>query len=293
MFKNVLVGVDGSVNGHDAVRLASHLTDPEGKLTFAHVRPGKPQPLHAITPERLAQERDVSEQLLERELALAEVSAEAVSVVSTSPGRGLHQHAEDLNADLLVVGSCGRGVFGRAMLGDDTRAALNGAPCAVAIAARGYSEYPVPIARIGVGYNGSRESEAALDLARTLAAGTRATVACGRSRLDTELWICRRCRRRQYRSHAHRSEQPHEGATRRRWSRRLRGPRGTARHSQRQGRSSRSRLSQPRPGSASRAGTPATTSSATPAVRCSCFLASPSIARPRARIRRKRTSLAA
>ena len=39
-------------------------------------------------------------------------------------------------------GSCGRGVFGRAMLGDDTRAALNGAPCAVAIAAHGYASNP-------------------------------------------------------------------------------------------------------------------------------------------------------
>ncbi|HMH47734.1 MAG TPA: universal stress protein [Solirubrobacteraceae bacterium] len=176
MFKNVLVGVDGSANGHDAVRLASRLTDTEGRLTLAHVRPGKLHPLHAITPGLLAEEHDASEQLLERELALAEVKADLVSIVSMSPGRGLHQHAEDLNADLLVVGACSHGAFGRAMLGDDTRATLNGAPCAVAIAARGYAEYPVPIGRIGVGYNGSRESEAALELALTLAAPTRATV---------------------------------------------------------------------------------------------------------------------
>jgi hypothetical protein len=52
------------------------------------------------------------------------------------------------------------------MLGDDTRSALNGAPCAVAIAVRGYAEHPRPLVTIGVGYNDTPESEAALALAR-------------------------------------------------------------------------------------------------------------------------------
>ena len=93
-----------------------------------------------------------------------------------SPGRGLHQQAEEQTADLLVVGSCSHGAFGRAMLGDDTRAALNGAPCAVAVAPLGYAEHPTPIAKVGVAYNASPESEAALALARKLAQPTRATV---------------------------------------------------------------------------------------------------------------------
>ena len=62
------------------------------------------------------------------------------------------------------------------LLGDDTRAALNGSPCAVAVATRGYAEHPVPIEKIGVGYDGSPESEVALAEARELAAGTRALV---------------------------------------------------------------------------------------------------------------------
>src|SRR6185312_5518256 len=103
MFRNVLVGVDGSSNAHDAVRLAAVLTDPEGKLTLVHVRSGRSHPLHAITPGLVAQEGDASERLLESELAAAEVSADLTSVVATSPGRGLHTHAEETNADLLVV----------------------------------------------------------------------------------------------------------------------------------------------------------------------------------------------
>jgi nucleotide-binding universal stress UspA family protein len=176
MFKNVLIGVDGSSNGHDAVRLGALLADPEGKLTLAHVRPGRLHPLHAVTRGLVAEEREASERLLESELASADLSADLISIVAIGPGRGLHEHAEEMDADLLVVGPCSHGIFGRAMLGDDTRAALNGAPCAVAVAARGYAEYPTPIAKIAVGYNGSRGSDAALALAQRLAASTRATV---------------------------------------------------------------------------------------------------------------------
>ncbi len=81
------------------------------------------------------------------------------------------------DADLIVVGSCSRSAFGRAMLGDDTRAALNGSPCAVAIAARGYAEHPTPIAKVGVGYNESPESERCAGVPRrAIAAPTRAAV---------------------------------------------------------------------------------------------------------------------
>jgi nucleotide-binding universal stress UspA family protein len=176
MFKNVLVGVDGRPNGRDAIALASHLTDPDGKLTLAHVHNGPLHPGHAIAPGMLEEERKASHELLERERAAAGVTAELLSIVSMSPGRGLHEQAEQQGADLLVVGSCGHGAFGRAMLGDDTRGALNGASCAVAIAPLGYAEHPAPIARVGVAYNASPESEAALELARALAAATHATI---------------------------------------------------------------------------------------------------------------------
>lgn len=176
MFENVLVGVDGRPYGRDAVALAAQLTGPAGKLTLAHVRPGELHPLHAITPHVLAEEREASLQLLERERADSHVQAELVSVVAASPGAGLHRQAEEQDADLLVVGSCAHSAIGRAMLGDDTRAALNGAPCAVAIAARGFSAYPAPIAKVGVAYNGSPESRRAVAKAIELAQPTHASV---------------------------------------------------------------------------------------------------------------------
>jgi nucleotide-binding universal stress UspA family protein len=176
MFKNVLVGVDGSPNGRDAIALASRLTDPDGRLTLVHVYVDGVHPLHAVTPGMVDEERASSQRLLEQERTAADADVELVSMAAATPGGGLHRQAEEQGADLLIVGSCGRGAFGRAMLGDDTRAALNGAPCAVAVAARGYAEHPTPLARVGVAYNGSPESRAALARARELAEPTRASV---------------------------------------------------------------------------------------------------------------------
>jgi nucleotide-binding universal stress UspA family protein len=176
MFNDVLVGVDGRPTGRDAIALASRLIDPDGKLTLAHVHSGPMHPSHAVTPGLLREEREASAKLLERERTDMEVDAELVSIVGASPGRALHQQAEEQHADLLVVGSCSRGVLGRAMLGDDTRSSLNGAPCAIAIAVLGYAEHPMPLAKIGVGYDGSPESKLALQTAHELAQATRASV---------------------------------------------------------------------------------------------------------------------
>src|SRR5271165_5756763 len=95
MFKNVLVGVDGRSNGRDAIALASHLSDPQGKLTLAHVHAGLLNPFHAVTPGVVSEERDKSHELLVREQAACGVTAELVSIVSSTPGRGLHQQAEE------------------------------------------------------------------------------------------------------------------------------------------------------------------------------------------------------
>jgi nucleotide-binding universal stress UspA family protein len=168
-FQNVLVGVDGRPGGRDAVALAAELLAPHGHMTLAHIREGELNPLHAITPNLVRDEHASSQQLLELDRVAVGIEAELMSIVALSPGRALHEQAERQGADLLVVGSCSRGPFGRVMLGDDTRSALDGAACAVAIAARGFAESSGAIARIGVAYNGSRESEAALEAARSLA----------------------------------------------------------------------------------------------------------------------------
>jgi nucleotide-binding universal stress UspA family protein len=176
MFSNVLVGVDGRSGGRDATALAQQLAARDGRITLAHVHAGRVNPLHAVMPGFVADEAKASKELLEAERAAADVEAELLSVEAGSPGAGLHREADELGADLIVVGSSSRGPIGRVMLGDDTRASLNGAPCAVAVAATGYAEAPLPVAKIGVAYNGSPEAGAALAAARELASERRAEV---------------------------------------------------------------------------------------------------------------------
>jgi nucleotide-binding universal stress UspA family protein len=176
MFRNVLVGVDGRVGGQDAISLASRLLAADGELTLAHVHNGGLRPPHAYSQDLLDAELKGAQQLLEQERAAADVQAQLVTFACGSPGRGLHLLAEQRAADLLVVGSCSRGAFGRAMLGDDTKASLNGAPCAVAIAVKGYAEHPVPLASVGVGYDGSQKSQVALVTARALASQYRSSI---------------------------------------------------------------------------------------------------------------------
>jgi nucleotide-binding universal stress UspA family protein len=176
MFKNVLVGVDGHANGRDAIALARQLTSPAGKITLAHVHRGELDLLNGAQRELLKEDREASSKLLEQEREASGVAAELRSVVALSAAAGLHRQAELQGADLLVVGSCRHGAVGRAMLGDDARDALAGAPCTVAIAAHGFADRQGGLATIGVAYDGSPESEAALRAARAVAAATGAGI---------------------------------------------------------------------------------------------------------------------
>lgn len=171
MFKNVLVGVDGRSGGRDAIALAVRLLTPGGRLALVHVHSGAPPSPHTSIPAVASTAHSDSLQLLQRERdeGEVEVEAELIPFSASSPGRGLHTLAEQRSADLIVVGSCSRGLIGRVMLGDDTKGALNGASCAVAVAARGYAETPLPIVTVGVGFNQSAESLAALSVAREVA----------------------------------------------------------------------------------------------------------------------------
>jgi nucleotide-binding universal stress UspA family protein len=179
MFRNVLIGVDGTPDGLDAIALASALAGPGASLTLAHVYAGRPTPGHVSN--RLFHafyERARADALGLLEAAREESGVDAALVVvgAASVGRGLHTLAEDHEADLLVVGSCGRGPVGRVVIGDDTRASLNGAACAVAIAPRAYATERPELARIGVGYDFTDESHVALVAAREVAAQHGASV---------------------------------------------------------------------------------------------------------------------
>jgi nucleotide-binding universal stress UspA family protein len=169
MFENVLVGVV-QADDLDAVTLAHRLVARDGKLTLAHVFSGDTRLWRASGDQYRAAQRARALELLVKVRAEGGVEAELRGEESSSPGRGLHELAEALSVDLLVVGSSRRGTWGRVLLGDDALAALDGAPCAVAVAPAGYAHEPVAMREVGVGYDGSSESEHALAVARQIAA---------------------------------------------------------------------------------------------------------------------------
>jgi len=169
MFRRVLVGVDGRPGGRDAIALARQLAAPDGVLTLAHIY-GQDLLIGRGGSLTVIAERARAEVLLDGERDFASVDAQLVASCEHRVGRGLHLLAERLRADLLVVGSPSHGLLGRVLMGDDTRAALSGAPCAVAIASRGYRHQPHGLEALGVGYDGSPESDVALAAARDLAA---------------------------------------------------------------------------------------------------------------------------
>jgi nucleotide-binding universal stress UspA family protein len=171
MFATVIVGVDGLEGGRDAIRLARTLVDPHGVVTFAHVYGGSV--LHGgrrSHPDPDGADRDAAIALLQAARDQNGTDARLRCAAATTVGSGLHELAESGGADLLVVGSTARGRLGRVLLGDDTSAALDGSPCAVAIAPAGHArQTPSFMREIGVAYNGSPESEHALTVARRLA----------------------------------------------------------------------------------------------------------------------------
>ena len=175
MFNNLLGGGGGGKGGRDPFPPRQAVAPPDGQIALAHIY-GNDWMLGRGAALALPVEREVAERLLSKEREETATRGELVSCADSPAGRGLMRLAERRATDVLVVGSCHRGPLGRAFLGDQTSGALNGAPCAVAIAPLGHAAAPHPLSAIGIGYDGSPESERALEAARELAARRGSTI---------------------------------------------------------------------------------------------------------------------
>lgn len=169
MFTRIIVGIDGSDGGRDALALAVRLAAAETEIVIVNAFPYEVRPSRASLGgfEELLRE-DAGKMLAEA--TGSDPRYRTAAIPDTSPGRALYSEAEREHADLIVVGSCHRGAVGRVLLGDVSRATLHGAPCPVAVAPRGYrGQDDQPVHTIGVGFNATDESRAALDFATALA----------------------------------------------------------------------------------------------------------------------------
>jgi nucleotide-binding universal stress UspA family protein len=166
MFSTIVVGVDGREGGQDALALAQRVGDlAGGALVAVHVYPYAPPPMHGVHLDSEALGRDEAETLLRAQLVEARVEARPVVIAETSPARGLHRAADALEADLLVVGGTHRGPVGRTVAGDTVRWVVQGAARPVLVAPHGAQKGQLAEPVLGVGYDGSPESAAALSWA--------------------------------------------------------------------------------------------------------------------------------
>ncbi len=174
----VAAGVDGYPEGRDAAALGAMLARAAGgELLLVAVHP---EPLVVLPSEvgwtTMRKEAEAALRQTRDELA---PGARVVVETDWSVPRALERVVRREHRNLLVLGSSRRGPEGQIRIGKRTRQLLCHFRCALAVAPRGMSKHPgLRLARIGVGYDGSAESDAALALAGSIAvaAGARLSV---------------------------------------------------------------------------------------------------------------------
>ncbi|MFI5935231.1 universal stress protein [Actinoplanes sp. NPDC051494] len=174
----VIVGVDGGESGRDALVLGEWAAAVLGApLVVAVVHPA-PAALGSgrVDAEWVADRRRSAQAVLDGARAVLTTAAEYRTVASTSAAHGLHDLAEQLGAEAIVVGSGRAGPRHRLFPGSTADRLLAGSVCPIAVAPAGLERAPGTLGRIGVAYVDTLDGRAALEAAARLAARTRTPV---------------------------------------------------------------------------------------------------------------------
>jgi nucleotide-binding universal stress UspA family protein len=154
----ILVGIDGTPRGEDAVAFATALARMVGTgLLLAYIY-GPEETLadaHALLEPRMD--------------ALGDVTAEVTAYADPSPPRGLARVAAARDADIIVVGSSHRARIGLVIPGSTGERLLHESDRAVAIVPRYWRPHHAgPLVHVGCESDGSPQSDAALATAIAL-----------------------------------------------------------------------------------------------------------------------------
>jgi nucleotide-binding universal stress UspA family protein len=180
-FRRIVVAYDGSDRSGDALALAVRLREStEGTLTLACVRVGhlpwrqghEPDPASASAAE--GEELDAMFSEARHSVPLG-TRVRGRKLIAGSAARGLTELAETAEADLVVIGSSTHAASGSVSTERTAGRLLQGAPCAVAVPPAG-ARAEGPFRHIGVAFDGSPESHAAVAAAYALAARDHAAV---------------------------------------------------------------------------------------------------------------------
>lgn len=177
MRPKIVIAYDATPAADDGLALGRILADLRGaELLVARVLPyisseASDRAVQATSRTLIQETREAAADLL------GDRPFELWPVFGMSVPDGITHLAEEHDAELIVFGSPHHGRVGQALLGNTAAAACHGAPCAVAIAPHGYrirQRLSPPV--LGIAYDGSAESEAALGVAAALARGAHASI---------------------------------------------------------------------------------------------------------------------
>jgi nucleotide-binding universal stress UspA family protein len=171
---SIVIGFDGTDSGEDALALGLLLARATGAVPLIAVVHLQEYPIGVgrVDAEWVAYLHEQAERLLgrARRLVAGDTGAEFREAAAPSESRGLHDLAEQAQAELVVVGSSHRGPLGRTYPGSTGDRLLQGSSCPVAVAPRGLREDPPDrVTRIAVAYLGTPEAGQALEAAVALA----------------------------------------------------------------------------------------------------------------------------
>lgn len=171
----IIIGVDASERSEDAIAFGRRLADVAGAtIVVANAYPYSATPSRASSaPYRQMLRDDALETANRMRDQLDRVSGGETTiavVADPSPAKALHRMAHAEGTALVIVGSSHTGRVGRVFPGSTGERLLTGSPCAVAVVPMDYRTHANDaIRRIGVAYNDTDESRAAVTAAVALA----------------------------------------------------------------------------------------------------------------------------
>jgi nucleotide-binding universal stress UspA family protein len=177
MFHKLIVAFDGTDTGWDGLVLSMGLAKAFGSQVAV---------VYVYDEELAARSREAARELAEQAESVLAGARDGVSqalavsfcaLAATSPARGLHELAQKEEADLIVLGSRRLGPHTKGALGATSENVMRAAPCAVAVAPRGYRSGGgfVP-QRVAVGWIPTDEGTLALEVSCRIARATGGTV---------------------------------------------------------------------------------------------------------------------
>jgi len=164
--RTLLVGYEPIHDGEDALKLTRLLAEILAARPLVVTALPWPTYLMGINDLQRQLDSEMHERFAFVHDNLAEFDPRTRAIASPSAAEALHELAEEESAQLMVLGSSHHGPIGRTLAGSVGESLMHDAPCAIAIAPRGFAKRDFDrMQRIAVAFDGSPESWTALETA--------------------------------------------------------------------------------------------------------------------------------